>query len=1113
MGKTKHDLLLHVLEELLEEEIKKFKFKLNYMDLREGYKNIPKGHLEKADVVQLVILLIEYYQEEYAVEVAINVLDDINNKMLADWLRKASAEDILQEPRHKAVWNTRVMSAKVPNVDHRGNYIASIKEQFRKLKDYNSKPGEWVSLEDRYTKLFIVKKYHQTQDKEHELLSRGKRHTEIMKKPRNDEDSHITVEHLFDTLADGTSTKKVILQGVAGIGKTSTVCKIMYDWACGKLYQGKFDYIFHWSCRELNQRTETLSLAELILQNWKYPKPEIKEILSCPDKVLFIIDGFDELRSPKDNENKSLSCDLDTPHSTAAAVVESLLSWRSLSEVCLLVTTRPSALEMLETHLKADRWAEIMGFLEEEREEYFKKFFRDEEKAALAYSYIQDNDVVFTMCFVPLICWIVCTSLCLHLSSIEDLVQKVSTTTQVFTHFVTVLLQSHGRPQTNTHLFHNLGLLAYSGMKDQEVLFEESTLKKYNLEMSKDTSTFLTQLLKGDIIVETVYSFVHLTIQELFAALFTFSNKEAAFELLKEAFIEKKSHLSLTIRFLFGLNNDSSLKPLKKYYTVTGTGIPMGELLKWTKKSFLFCQGQDGQSHFLLELLHCLFEIQDEEFVRNALEDVKEMVFLGNNLGQDDQQVILYSLQHAKELHRLTLVQCELKEKYVIKLLPLLGKCKQIYLSASGLSLSTVNTVCAHVLQSLRMTRLHLVYEEDDRMNCTVEASRERDPCIITFDYLPEETVTAICDQIIPAHPGIVRLDVNGIQGRQGFLTALKYSLLESECKLETLGFNIENPKHEAFRNICEHLATHHSPGKFALFRRGSEDDIHFGYEAKDEEKSDDRLQKKKKSKGRKGRSGTQPQCFPLTWFLKKKKNREDGIAILSCLPKEYIVDTVLWVTSKFTPVTLVMDDNSIDDELMETICEKLNNAEYKLQLLSLNSNILAQESMTSICSLFHCNTAVSLSLRYNPLGDEGVKILAACLKSKGCTLKNLSLSSTDLTEDCVPAIASLFSKKNTLIQLDLSFNNLSNSGVKTLCSALKNKESHLEELKYVQAPLYFFSFHDAVSKAAWVLCKAMVCSVVLCFHNPLNEENARGAPREMFWADTDGQFLRSHIS
>ncbi|KYO43482.1 NACHT, LRR and PYD domains-containing protein 3-like [Alligator mississippiensis] len=720
MGKTKHDLLLHVLEELLEEEIKKFKFKLNYMDLREGYKNIPKGHLEKADVVQLVILLIEYYQEEYAVEVAINVLDDINNKMLADWLRKASAEDILQEPRHKAVWNTRVMSAKVPNVDHRGNYIASIKEQFRKLKDYNSKPGEWVSLEDRYTKLFIVKKYHQTQDKEHELLSRGKRHTEIMKKPRNDEDSHITVEHLFDTLADGTSTKKVILQGVAGIGKTSTVCKII---------------------------------------------------------------------------------------------------------------------------------------------------------------------------------------LCLHLSSIEDLVQK------------------------------------------------------------------------------------------------------------------------------------------------------------------------------------------DEEFVRNALEDVKEMVFLGNNLGQDDQQVILYSLQHAKELHRLTLVQCELKEKYVIKLLPLLGKCKQIYLSASGLSLSTVNTVCAHVLQSLRMTRLHLVYEEDDRMNCTVEASRERDPCIITFDYLPEETVTAICDQIIPAHPGIVRLDVNGIQGRQGFLTALKYSLLESECKLETLGFNIENPKHEAFRNICEHLATHHSPGKFALFRRGSEDDIHFGYEAKDEEKSDDRLQKKKKSKGRKGRSGTQPQCFPLTWFLKKKKNREDGIAILSCLPKEYIVDTVLWVTSKFTPVTLVMDDNSIDDELMETICEKLNNAEYKLQLLSLNSNILAQESMTSICSLFHCNTAVSLSLRYNPLGDEGVKILAACLKSKGCTLKNLSLSSTDLTEDCVPAIASLFSKKNTLIQLDLSFNNLSNSGVKTLCSALKNKESHLEELN-----LEYNGITDDCEREFIQLIKNIPSLKYLCLDN--NEFTSTSASR-----------------
>ncbi|XP_038253829.1 NACHT, LRR and PYD domains-containing protein 3-like isoform X2 [Dermochelys coriacea] len=981
MTKTYQDILLMILEELVEEQRKKFKLKLGDTELRKGYANIPKGRLEKADVTDMVDLLIRYYQEEYAVEVVINVLDQINDKYLAERLRRKSAE----------VWKTRPVSVKPPDIDHRANYVASVKEKFRRVKDYNSRPGEWVSLEDRYTKLFIVKKHHQAEDKEHELLSRGKRHMEIMRKPRSFADSHVNVEHLFDTLSDGTITRKVILQGIAGIGKTATVSKIMYDWSSGRLYQGRFDYIFHWSCRELNQRTEKLSLAQLILQNWGHPKPEIGEILSCPDKVLFVIDGFDELRFPEDfDKSKSLSCDLNTPHSTAAAVVESLLSSKSLSEACFLVTTRPLAVGMLETQMQGDLWAEIVGFLEEDRKEFFKKFFKDEEKAAFAYSYIQENDVVFTMCFIPLICWIVCTTLSLQLRYSKALDQKVSTTTEIFTYFVATLLQSHGRPQTSTQdLFHNLGSLAYAGVRDQKVLFDESTLRKCNLEVSKGPSTFLTELLQADIFVETIYSFVHLTVQELFAALFTFWNKEKASELLKEAFVENKSHLILTVRFLFGLNNDKSLKPLKRYYE-TCMGISKDELLKWTKKAFLICQEQGEQNH-LLELLHCLFEIQDEEFVISALEEIKEVVFLENNLGQDDQQVILYSLQHAKEFSQLKLAG--LKERDVIKLVPLLGKCRQIYLNASGISLSTVHKVCAYLSQKLRMTRLYVEHEEEeDVMYFTVEASCERDPCT----------------------------------------------------------FNIENPRLQAFQDICQHLATYRSPRKFLLFRRYEEDEIHFGYEAKDE-KSGNRLQTKKKNKKRKGKNEAQKKCFPWPCLIRKtgekKQKKKDCIAVLACLPEECFLELTLWVTSTFTPLALCLDENSINDELMKTICENLNSTDYQLQCLSLRSCSITQESMANICSLFLCNTAISLDLQSNPVGDEGVKLLAICLKNKGCCLEKLSLSSAALTEDCVPAITSLFSQKNTLIWLDLSFNHLGDGGVKALCSALKDKESRLEKL------------------------------------------------------------------
>nr|XP_006118133.1 NACHT, LRR and PYD domains-containing protein 3-like isoform X1 [Pelodiscus sinensis]XP_006118134.1 NACHT, LRR and PYD domains-containing protein 3-like isoform X1 [Pelodiscus sinensis] len=1030
------DILLAILEELEEEQRKKFKFKLNTTELREGYKNIPKGLLQKADVTDMVDLLMKYYQEEYAVEVVINVLDQINNKDLAERLRRKSGE----------VWKTRPVSVKPPDMDHRVNYVTSMKEKFRRVKDYNSRPGEWVSLEDRYTTLFIVKKHHQVEDKEHELLSRGKRHMEIMRKPSSFEDSHVKVEHLFDTLSDGTITRKVILQGVAGIGKTATVGKIMYDWSCGTLYQGRFDYVFHWSCRELNRRTEKLSLVQLILQNWGHPKPAIGEILSCPSKVLFIIDGFDELRFPEDyDESKILSCDLDTPHS-AAAVVESLLSSRSLSEACFLVTTRPLAVAKLETHMKADLWAEILGFLEEDRKEFFKKFFKDEKKAAIAYHYIQENDVVFTMCFVPLICWIVCTTLNLQMKHGEEFVQKVSTTTQIFTYFVATLLQSHGRSQTSTqNLFHNLGSLAYAGMRDQKVLFDESMLRKCNLEVCKGPSTFLTELLQGDIFVETIYSFVHLSVQELFAALFTYWNKKEAFELLKEAFVEKKSHLILTVRFLCGLNNDESLKPLKRYYE-TETGISKNELLKWIKKALLICQGQEKQSNLLLELLHCLFEIQDEEFVIRALEEVKEVDLLENNLGQDDQQVVLYSVQHAREIRQLKLAS--LKEAHIIKLLPLLKKCKQIHLNASGISLSMLHKVCAHLLQKLRMTMLS-VQQEEDGIRFVVEASCEGDSCIITLDDLPEDTASAICDDIIPAHPGVVTLEVNGIQGRETFVTTLKYSLLNSDSRLQSVSFNIENPKQKAFQDICQHLATHHSPRKFLLFRRHEEDKIHFGYETKDEEESGNRFQKKKKNEKRKGKNEAQKKCFP--WPNLKRKTREkkkkDCIANLSCLPEEHFLDLTMWVTSTFTPLALCLDENSIDDELMKTLCNSLNSTEYRLQSLSLRSNNLTQESIANICSLFHCNMAVSLNLQSNSVGDEGVKILATCLKSKGCCLEKLSLPGAGLTEDCVPAITSLFSQKNTLRWLDLSFNNLGDGGVKALCSALKDKESRLEKL------------------------------------------------------------------
>uniref|UniRef100_A0A8C3T430 Pyrin domain-containing protein n=1 Tax=Chelydra serpentina TaxID=8475 RepID=A0A8C3T430_CHESE len=87
---TLRDHLLKTLEDLGEDELKKFKFKLHEMPLKEGYEHIGRGTLRKVDVIDLTDKLISCYEGDYAVEVTVEALKSINERDLAEKLAVAT---------------------------------------------------------------------------------------------------------------------------------------------------------------------------------------------------------------------------------------------------------------------------------------------------------------------------------------------------------------------------------------------------------------------------------------------------------------------------------------------------------------------------------------------------------------------------------------------------------------------------------------------------------------------------------------------------------------------------------------------------------------------------------------------------------------------------------------------------------------------------------------------------------------------------------------------------------------------------------------------------------------------------------------------------------------
>lgn len=335
--------------------------------------------------------------------------------------------------------------------------------------------------------------------------------------PQEQELGSVTVETLLDSGEEpNQGPPMVVLQGSAGTGKTTLAKKMVLDWATGSLYPGRFDYVFYVSCREVVLLPEG-TLDQLLIWCCGDNKAPVTEIRRQPERLLFILDGYDELQRP-------FAVRLRRPGpSRTEDLLHRLIRREVLPTSSLLITTRPLALRNLQSLLKQPRHVHVLGFSDDEKEKYLHSYFTDEEQAKKAIDFVCRNDVLYKACQVPGICWVVCSWLKGQMERGGKFPEIPSNDTDIFMAYVSTFLPPSDNEAcselTRHKVLRGLCSLAAQGIQHQRFLFEEDDLRKHNLDGPSLAAFLSSHDYQEGLDIKKFYSFRHISFQEFFHAM------------------------------------------------------------------------------------------------------------------------------------------------------------------------------------------------------------------------------------------------------------------------------------------------------------------------------------------------------------------------------------------------------------------------------------------------------------------------------------------------------------------------------------------------------------------------------------------------------------------
>ncbi|XP_023183353.1 NLR family CARD domain-containing protein 3-like [Xiphophorus maculatus] len=609
-------------------------------------------------------------------------------KIIQNFLRRMRQEELVD----------RLLSKHIAAVcEH--ELKSGLKKKFQCVFEGIDKAGSPTLLNQIYTELYITEGGTAEVNDEHEV-----RQIETASRKPHRPETTIRQEDIFKVPPGRDQPiRTVMTKGVAGIGKTVLTQKFTLDWAEDKAHQN-IQFIFPFTFRELNVLKEKkFSLVELIHRFFT----ETKEICSFEHfQVLFIFDGLDESRLPLDFHNKEILTDA-TESSSVDVLLTNLIRGKLLPSALLWITTRPAAANQIPPQC-VGMVTEVRGFNEPQKEEYFRKRFKDEQQASRIISHMKTSRSLHIMCHIPVFCWITATVLKDVMETREG-GKLPSTLTEMYIHFLVVQTKvkkdkydegaetdQHWSPESRK-MIESLGKLAFDQLQKGNLIFYESDLTDCGIDIRAASvySGVFTQIFREErgLYQDKVFCFIHLSVQEFLAALHvhltltnsgvnlmegkqsaipTFFHKSKIISLhqnaVDRALQSSNGHLDLLLRFLLGLSLQTNQRLLQGLFTQTGSSSQTNQkAVQYIKEKI----NENVSAEKSINLFHCLNELND----RSLVDEIKQSLSSGrlsrDKLSLAQLSALLFILvSSGEDLDEFDLKKYSASEEALLGLLP-----------------------------------------------------------------------------------------------------------------------------------------------------------------------------------------------------------------------------------------------------------------------------------------------------------------------------------------------------------------------------------------------------------------------------------------------------------